>query len=62
MSQDNKPKLEVSGRNGNSMAILARAKKVCLENDMDFDKIEDEATNGDHDHFMKTMNKYFNIV
>jgi len=57
-----KPELRLSKTNGNSLAILAKAKRVAREHDMDFDKIADEATSGDHDHFLQTMHKYFEVV
>jgi len=56
-----KPQLKLVGEDGNAFAILARARRVCLENDMDWDAIHKEATSGDYDHLLQTMMKYFEV-
>ena len=61
MIKMNKPKLELAGKDGNAFAILGRAKRVARENDMDWDKIQKEATSGDYDNLLQTMMKYFDV-
>lgn len=56
-----KPKLEIIGHDGNAFVILGRAKKVADENNMDWDKIHEEATSDDYDKLLQTMNKYFEV-
>lgn len=56
-----KPILELLGHNGNAFVILGRAMKVAKKNNMDWDKIEKEATSGNYDHLLQTMMKYFEV-
>ena len=56
-----KPELKLLGTDGNSFAILNKAMKVAEENNMNWDEIEQEATNGDYDHLLQTMMKYFEV-
>jgi len=57
-----KPELRLSGTDGNSFAILAKARRVAKDNDMDWEEIQDEATSGDRQHLMQTMQEYFEVV
>ena len=57
----NKPKLELMGQDGNAFFILGRAQRVARQNNMDWDKIRNEATSGDYDHLLQTMMKYFEV-
>lgn len=56
-----KPRLEIIGHDGNAFVILGRAQRVARNNRMDWEKIEKEATSGDYDHLLVTMNKYFEV-
>ncbi len=56
-----KPKLKLVGENGNAFAILGQAMKVAKKNDMDWNKIQKEATSGDYNHLLQTMMKYFDV-
>lgn len=56
-----KPTLKIIGTDGNAFAILGKAQRVARENDMDWNTIQAEATNGDYDHLLRTMMKYFDV-
>lgn len=56
-----KPKLKIIGKDGNAFVILANARSVANRNKMNWSLIEKEATNGDYNHLLATMNKYFNV-
>ncbi|MHA1881577.1 MAG: hypothetical protein ACTSUO_00840 [Candidatus Thorarchaeota archaeon] len=57
----NKPKLKLTGEDGNAFSILGRARKVALKNGMDWEKIKKEATSGDYDNLLRVMVKYFDV-
>lgn len=56
-----KPKLKLVGTDGNVFAVLGAAQRVARRNDMDWDKIKAEAMDGDYDHILQTMMKYFDV-
>lgn len=56
-----KPELEIIGHDGNAFAILGKAQRVATANKMDWDAIHTEATSGDYDHLLRTMQKYFDV-
>jgi len=56
-----KPVLALLGQDGNAFVILGKAQRVARNNDMDWDKIQAEATSGDYDHLLQTMMKYFEV-
>jgi len=56
-----KPKLKLSGEDGNAFFILAKARRVALKNNMDWDKIRNEATSGDYNHLLSTLMDYFEV-
>jgi len=56
-----KPKLELLGQDGNAFFILGKAQRVAEENDMDWEKIKKEAMDGNYDHLLQTMMKYFKV-
>lgn len=53
---------DLSGPEGNVFVILGKARRIALENDMDWNKIRTEATSGDYEHAKDTMRKYFEVV
>lgn len=57
-----KPTLELSGVDGNAFMLLGKARKVALKNNMDWEKIQAEATAGDYDHLLQTLMEYFEVV
>ena len=61
LNVETKPKLEIIGEDGNAFMILAKAQRVAKKNDMDWDKIYAEATDGDYNHLLRTMMKYFEV-
>ncbi|MFT4326786.1 MAG: hypothetical protein ACMXYK_04755 [Candidatus Woesearchaeota archaeon] len=56
-----KPKLKIIGEDGNAFAILGKARRVAQQNNMNWDEIQAEATQGDYDHLLSTMMKYFEV-
>ena len=56
-----KPTLKIVGEDGNAFAILGKARRVALANNMDWDTIQAEATQGDYNHLLQTMMKYFEV-
>lgn len=57
-----KPTLELSGVDGNAFMLLGKARKVALKNNMDWEKINAEATSGDYDHLLQTLMQYFDVI
>lgn len=56
-----KPKLQIIGQDGNAFAILGKAQRVAKQNNMDWGSIHQEATSGDYDNLLRTMQKYFEV-
>ena len=56
-----KPKLKLTGANGNAFMLLGLARRVALKNKLDWEKIGAEAQNGDYDHLCQTLMKYFDV-
>ena len=56
-----KPILKILGNDGNAFAILGAASRVAKQNGMDWKVISAEATSGDYDHLLQTMQKYFEV-
>jgi predicted ATPase len=56
-----KPVLKIVGTDGNAFALLRKARRVAIQNKMDWDKISAEATSGDYDHLLQTLDKYFEV-
>jgi len=61
MSEKEKPVLKLSGQNGDAFYILGKARRVALENGIDFKPIQVEAMSGDYDHLLQTMMKHFEV-
>lgn len=59
--EDEKPVLQLTGQDGNVFVLLGLARRVALENKMDWDKIKAEAICGDYDHVIQTLMKYFEV-
>jgi len=58
---NDKPTLNIIGKEGNAFLILGSAMRVARQNDMDWESIKAEATSGDYDHLLQTMMKYFEV-
>jgi len=56
-----KPELKIIGKDGNAFAILGMARRVAMDNDLDWVAIEKEATSGDYDNLLSTMMKHFEV-
>jgi predicted ATPase len=56
-----KPVLKIVGTDGEAFALLGKARRVAIQNKMDWDKISAEATSGDYDHLLQTLDKYFEV-
>ena len=54
-----KPKLKLAGEDGNAFAILSRARRIALDNGLDWTEIQKKATSGDYDNLLQTMSEYF---
>jgi len=60
-----KPKLKLIGEDGNAFSILGRAMRVMRAagwEDAKIGSVVDEATAGDYDHLLATMDKYFDVT
>jgi hypothetical protein len=59
-----KPKLKLSGRDGNAYVILARAEAVARKADWSGEQWEAfhaEAVAGDYDHLLQTVMRHFDV-
>ena len=61
MSEKEKPVLKIIGEDGTTFAILGKARRVALENGIDFKPIQVEAMSGDYNHLLQTMMKHFEV-
>ncbi len=57
-----KPVLALTGTDGNAFHILARAQRIALRNQMDWDAIKREAMSSNYDNLLQTMMKYFEVI
>lgn len=62
MANAKKPVLKIIGADGNAFAILGKARRVAIQNNLDWSVIEKEATSGDYNHLLATMMKYFDVA
>lgn len=56
-----KPTLEIIDKNGNAFNLLAKARRVAKANNMPWQEIKEEATSGDYDHLLATLDEHFDI-
>lgn len=59
-----KPKLKLVGREGNAFAVLGAAERVARKAGWDRDRIDGllkEATSGDYNHLLATVQQHFNV-
>ncbi len=62
---EEKPTLKLVGSDGNSFAILGKAKKVARRSGWSKEEIGEfmsEATSGDYDHLLQVCMKYFDVI
>lgn len=57
--QTAKIQLDLTGPEGNSFVLLGTCRRIAKTLDMDWEVIEKEATSGDYDHLVKTLDKHF---
>jgi len=58
--ETNKPKLQLTGEDGNVYAILGRARRIALQNGMDWHKIQSEVEKlHSYDEVLNLMMEYF---
>lgn len=57
-----KPDLNLRDIDGNAYNLLAKARKVALANNMDWEAIETEAKAGDYDHLLQTLMHHFEVT
>jgi hypothetical protein len=58
---ENKPKLKLTGTDGNAFALLGAAQRCARKNGIDFAPIMQEAMSGDYDHLLATLMKHFDV-
>jgi len=62
---EEKPKLKLSGFDGNAFAILGKAKQASQKAGWSKEKFEvfmEECKSGDYDHLLQTCMKYFDVT
>lgn len=57
-----KPELNLIGQDGNAFNLLGLARREAKRNNMDWDKIREEATAGDYNHLLAVLSEYFDIT
>ena len=60
-----RPKLELSGQDGNAFFILGRASRVMRDSGWDETRqsaFMEEAQSGDYYHLLQTCSKYFDVT
>lgn len=57
-----KPELNLRDADGNAMSLLAKARRVALANNLDWEAINKEATAGDYDHLLQTLMQHFEVT
>jgi len=56
-----KPKLKLVGTDGNAFSLLGKARTVALKHKMNWKQIMKEAMEGDYNHLLTTLMKYFDV-
>lgn len=58
-----KPKVKLTGRDGNAFAIIARVQKALKQNGQEEEakKFIKEATSGDYNHLIQTAMRYVEV-
>ena len=56
-----KPLLVLTKTDGNAFALLGKARRVALKNNMDWEAIQKEAVSGDYNHLLQTLMKHFTV-
>ena len=64
MDEPKKPKLKLSGEDGNAFFILGRAEQALRRAGFSQerrDQFQEEATSGDYDHLLQTCMRWFDV-
>lgn len=64
MNDTKKPRLKLSGEDGNAFFILGRARKTARQagwTDEQWELVANEAMAGDYNHLLQTMVKHFDV-
>lgn len=59
-----KPKLKLTGTDGNAFAILGNARRAAIKAKWDkaeVDRVLQEAMSGDYNHLLQTIMKHFDV-
>ncbi len=56
-----KPALHIIGTDSNAFALLAKARRVAIKHNMDWNTIKEEAMSGNYDNLLITLMKYFEV-
>lgn len=62
--QKQKPRLQLSGKDGNAFAILGRARRAAVEagwSEERWEEVRVEATSGNYDHLLQTIMRHFDV-
>ena len=63
MGNRSKPKLKLTGEDGNAFSILGRAKRALLKagREDEVQEYMEEATSGDYDHLLQVTMRWFEV-
>lgn len=50
---------DLMGPEGNAFVMLGRARKVALDNKLDWEAINKDATSGDYEHLIEVLDEHF---
>lgn len=56
-----KPKVELIGKDGNAFTIISECKKAWKGNNDSWNKIQKEMMSGDYNHLLFVANEYFEV-
>lgn len=63
-SAESKPRVKLTGRDGNAFAVIAACKRASKEagwDDARWDAVQKEMTSGSYDHLIKTALEHFEV-
>lgn len=64
MANETKPKLRLSGTDGNAFSVLGKAQRAAKEAGWPKEKLDafmNEAKAGDYDHLLQTVMRHFDV-
>jgi len=60
--KDRKEEIDLTGPDGNAYVLLGKAKNFATMLGLDWNKINNEMTDGDYDNLVKVFDKYFGHI